>query len=177
MFRMISAIALAAAAAPAIAAAPVIDHGALDRAVQSFTGSAIGMPGGATAPVDRRLRLVNCNSDVRVSWRSARRDTVIVECPVGAGWRLFVPVVPKAAAMAGASFTAVSTGVVPDAPAIARGDMVTIEVKGTGFTISQGGQAMEAGAVGGWIKIKTGGKGEVITCQIMRPGMVSLPTS
>jgi flagella basal body P-ring formation protein FlgA len=60
--------------------------------------------------------------------------------------------------------------------AVAKGDVVTIEVKGTGFSISQGGQAMEPGAVGSWIRIKTAGKGEVLTCQIMRRGLVSMPS-
>lgn len=173
MIRSISAVALAAMAAPAFAAAPIVDHTALDRAVQSFTGSAIGAPGGATAPVDRRLRLTACGADVRLSWRTARRDTVLLECPVGTGWRLFVPVVPVNATMAFAPQTRQEIGAV----AVAKGDMVTIEIKGTGFTISQGGQAMEAGPVGSWIKIKAGAKNEVVTGQVMRPGLVSLPSA
>jgi flagellar basal body P-ring formation protein FlgA len=173
MIRSFATLALVAAAVPAQAAAPVVDHVALDRAIQSFTGSAIGAPGGATAPVDRRLRLSSCAGDVRLAWRSPRRDTVILECPMGTGWKLFVPVVPTNAVMAVAPQTRSEIG----ATAIAKGDMVTVEVRGTGFSISQGGQAMEAGPVGSWIKIKSGGKGEVITCQIVRPGLVSLPTS
>lgn len=173
MMRPITAFAFAfaAAAAPASAAAPVIDHGALDRAVQGFTGNAIGMPGGATAPIDRRLRLSSCANNVQLSWRSPRRDTVVLECTVGTSWRVFVPVVPNNAVMGAQAMT--GAGML----AIARGDVVTIEVKGTGFMITQGGQAMEAGPVGSWIKIKSGGKGEVITCQVIRPGLVSLPTS
>jgi flagella basal body P-ring formation protein FlgA len=171
MIRLIPALALVAAAIPAHATMPTIDHNALDLAVQRFTGNALGAPGGAAAPIDRRLRLSSCGGDVRVSWRTMRRDTVILECPVGAGWKLFVPVVPTNAVM-GAE-TAVQTASL----AVAKGDVVTIEVKGTGFTISQGGQAMEAGPVGSWIKIKAAGKGEVLTCQVLRRGLVSMPTS
>ncbi len=171
MIRLIPALALVTAAVPASAVTPTIDHIALDQAIQRFTGNALGAPGGAAAPVDRRLRLASCGGDVRLSWRSMRRDTVILECPVGAGWKLFVPVVPTNAVM-GAE-TVVQTGGL----AVAKGDVVTIEVKGTGFTISQGGQAMEAGPVGSWIKIKAGGKGEVLTCQVLRRGLVSMPSS
>jgi flagella basal body P-ring formation protein FlgA len=155
---------------PVKAATPIVDHGALDSAIQRFTGYALGAPGGAAAPIDRRLRLMPCGSDVRLSWRSLRRDTVVLECAVGAGWKLFVPVVPTNAVMGGGAV--VEAGVL----AVAKGDVVTIEVKGTGFSISQGGQAMEPGAVGSWIRIKTAGKGEVLTCQIMRRGLVSMPS-
>jgi len=176
MIRSLSALALGAIAAPALAASPVIDHGALDRAVQSFTGNPLGTPGGAAAPIDRRLRLASCATDLRMSWRSVRRDTVVLECPVGTGWKLFVPVVPVNAVMGA---TPANPGIAAaSAPfAIAKGDVVTIEVKGTGFTISQGGQAMEAGPVGSWIKIKAGSKGEVLTGQIVRPGLVILPSA
>jgi len=170
MIRLIPALALAAAAMPAHAVTPV-DHSALDLAIQRFTGNALGAPGGAAAPVDRRLRLASCGADVRLSWRSVRRDTVILECPVGTGWKLFVPVVPTNAVM-GVESPPVA------ALAVTKGDVVTIEVKGTGFTINQGGQAMEAGPVGSWIKIKaSGGKGEILTCQVLRRGLVSMPTS
>jgi flagella basal body P-ring formation protein FlgA len=172
MIRLIPALALAAVAMPAYAVMPTVDHSALDLAIQRFTGNALGAPGGAAAPVDRRLRLTSCGGDVRLSWRSLRRDTVILECPVGAGWKLFVPVVPTNAVM-GAETPVQAAGF-----AVTKGDVVTIEVKGTGFTINQGGQAMEAGPVGSWIKIKaSGGKGEVLTCQVLRRGLVSMPTS
>lgn len=175
MNRFISALMIGAfgiaMVVPVEAATPIVDHNALDLAIQRFTGFAQGAPGGAAAPIDRRLRLMPCGSDVRLSWRSLRRDTVVLECGVGAGWKVFVPVVPTNAVMGGGAVVAEA-----GALAIARGDVVTIEVKGTGFSISQGGQAMEAGAVGSWIRIKTAGKGEVLTCQIMRRGLVSMPT-
>jgi flagella basal body P-ring formation protein FlgA len=136
-----------------LAAAPVVDLAAIDRAVADFSG-------GAATPVDRRLRLDPCTSALALSWRTARRETVVVECPGTPGWRLFVPVV---AAQAAAS-----------APVINRGDAVSVAISGTGFSVSQPGEALESGAVGSWIRVKTAAK-QPMRGQVVRPGMVSVP--
>jgi flagella basal body P-ring formation protein FlgA len=151
-------------AAPALAEG-IIDHASMDRAIESFTGSPIGVVGGARAAIDRRLRLAACG-DVVINWRTPRQDTLVLTCREGPSWKLFVPVVvegdpPKSAAAGGQGIT--------------RGDIVTVQVKGDGYSVSQGGEAMEDGAVGSWIKIKLPGKGDSLSAQVARPGLVVLP--
>jgi flagella basal body P-ring formation protein FlgA len=136
-----------------LAAAPFVDLGAVDRAVNEFAG-------GAATPLDRRLRLAPCISPLALSWRTPRRETVVVECPDTGGWRLFVPVA--------------ASGAVAAAPAINRGDAVTVAVSGVRFSVSQPGEALESGAVGAWVRVKTTG-GQAMRAQVVRPGLVSVP--
>jgi flagella basal body P-ring formation protein FlgA len=58
--------------------------------------------------------------------------------------------------------------------AINRGDAVTVVVSGQSFNVSQPGEALESGPVGGWIRVKTAG-GQPMRAQIVRPGLVSVP--
>jgi flagella basal body P-ring formation protein FlgA len=156
------AIALAATAGFA-------DLDAIDRQVGAFTGVAIGEPGGANAPIDRRLRLKPCASALALGWNTQRRDTVVVRCPDAGGWRLFVPVIGIPSATAAA----------PAPSAVNRGDSVTIAVSGDGFTVSQPGEALEAGPVGAWIRVRTvraaaRSPADGMRARIVRPGMVEV---
>lgn len=143
------------------------DLDAIDRQVATFTGAPAGQAGGAMTPVDRRLRLQPCRSGLALSWRSAAQDSVLVQCGDADGWRLFVPVRMSGAASA--------------APlAVARGDAVAIAVTGEGFTVSQPGEALEAGPVGGWIRVRLAGgagvlRAETMRARIERPGLVTVP--
>jgi flagella basal body P-ring formation protein FlgA len=159
---------IVAAAAPASAADGIIDHASLDQAIAAFTGSQIGTVGGARAPIDRRLRLAACD-DVVINWRTPRQDTLVLTCRQGPSWKLFVPVVVDGGTSARAAD--------PGAQGIARGDVVTVQVKGDGYSVSQSGQATEDGAVGSWIKIKMPGKDDMLSAQVVRPGLVVLPIS
>jgi flagella basal body P-ring formation protein FlgA len=148
------------------ATAGFADLDAVDRDVGQFTGVPIGQPGGATMPVDRRLRLKPCLAPLALNWNTQRRETVVVRCPDAGGWRLFVPVsgaTPAAAAL----------------PAINRGDPVTIAVSGDGFTVSQPGEALEAGPVGAWIRVRTLAAArtasDAMRAQVVRPGVVAVP--
>lgn len=152
------------AAVLVLAAAPFADLGAIDLAVTQFTGAAIGEPGGAMQPVDRRLRLAACASAPSLSWRSERRDAVVVTCGDPGGWRLYVPVraTPNEAAL----------------PAVNRGDAVIVSVAGEGFAVSQPGEALDAAPVGGWVRVKlanTGPRGQAMRAQVVRPGLVEIP--
>ena len=61
-------------------------------------------------------------------------------------------------------------------PVINRGDAVTIAVTGDGFALSQPGEALEAGAIGAWVRVRAaGGKAAPMRAQVVRPGLVSLP--
>lgn len=151
------------------AAAPFADLDSIDREVAQFTGAAIGQTGGAQTPVDRRLRLQPCRSSLALGWHGLRRDTVVVQCPDAGAWKLFVPVASGGA------------GGLAALPAISRGDAVTIAIKGDGFTVSQPGEAMEAGPVGAWIKVRTlavtarPGATDAMRAQVVRPGLVAIP--
>jgi flagella basal body P-ring formation protein FlgA len=158
-------LALAALAASPANAAPYADSVAIDRAVAEFTGAPVGQPGGAAQPVDRRLRLTPCATPLALDWYGARREAVTVQCP-SAGWRLFVALKSDPAAA-------------PATTMIARGDAVSIQVSGSGFAVSQAGEALESGGKGAWIRIRTAaggsaGRGEALRAQVIRPGLVGI---
>jgi flagellar basal body P-ring formation protein FlgA len=144
------------------------DLDALDRSIASFTGALPGEAGGAGAPLDRRLRLRACSTPPALAWQTARRDAVLVQCPDAGSWRFAVPVLRSAAAAP-----------VPEAPAINRGEAVTISVEGDGFAVSRPGQALEAGPVGGWIHVTpqadAPGQVQPLRVQVVRPGLVRIP--
>lgn len=139
------------------------DPAAIDRAVVAFTGAAIGQPGGARLAADPRLQLAACAAPLAVSWHSPAKNAVQVECAGPSSWRIFVAVNAPAAAATAA------------APAIKRGDAVTIMVRGRGFSVQQQGEAMESGAVGEWIFVRTARKAEALRARIERPGLAVIP--
>ena len=161
MIRTTLAIAALATAVPLLAQS-YADLAAVDRAVAQFTGAPQGAPGGAALPTDRRLRLAPCRVPLLAAWYGTRQDTVEVSCPVPGGWKLYVP-------LAGAGNAANA------APIITRGDAVTITVSGQGFAVSQGGEALESGAAGAWIKVRGLGAGApVLRAKVLRPGVVGM---
>jgi flagella basal body P-ring formation protein FlgA len=141
------------------------DPAAIDRAVAAFTGAEPGTPGGARAPVDRRLRLAPCAGPLAVSWHGSARNAVQVECPGPENWRIFVAVASEDAALPGRART----------PAVRRGDTVTIMVRGRGFSVQQPGEALESGMVGEWIFVRTGQKAVPLRARIERPGLAVIP--
>lgn len=166
-----------AVAAPASA---FTDPDAIDAAVAAFTGAQAGDVGGAIRPVDRRLRLAPCRQALAVDWHgpagappasafpasaspvgALRRDTLVVRCPDVGGWRIFVPVRGEA-------------GSAPTAPAVLRGEAPTVTVAGAGFAVSQAGEALDAGPVGAWIRVRVSGKSEPLRAKVIRPGLVSV---
>lgn len=161
MIRLTLTLTALLAATPLLAQS-YADLAAVDRAVAQFTGAPQGSPGGAALPVDRRLRLAPCRVPLSAGWYGSRQDTVEVSCPAPGGWKLYVP-------LAGASNAASA------APVITRGDAVTITVSGDGFAISQGGEALESGALGVWIKVRGLGAGApVLRAKVLRPGVVGM---
>ena len=162
-----SLVLLAAAAASGAFA----DLDAIDRQVAAFTGAHVGETGGALTPVDRRLRLSACHSGIALSWRTSSQQSVVVQCGDVNGWRLFVPVRRPAPPPVAAARPAPNV--------INRGDAVAIAITGDGFTVSQPGEAMEAGPVGAWIRVRPAAAGnsrsEPMRARIERPGLVTLP--
>lgn len=138
----------------------------IDRAVAAFTGAAIGAPGGARGVSDPRLQLPACAGPLAVNWHTAARSAVQIECPGPSSWRIFVAITPATGNAAAARVAA---------PAVKRGDAITIQVRGRGFSVQQPGEAMEAGAVGDWIEVRTNRKGEPLHARIERPGLAVIP--
>lgn len=150
---------------PASQAAGLTDPAMIDRAVSEFTGATMGQPGGARQAADRRLQLPACTVPLVVGWHSPARNAVQVECTGPTSWRIFVSVnAPPAAERTK-----------PEAPAIKRGDAVTIMVRGRGFSVQQQGEAMENGAVGEWIFVRTARKADALRARIERPGLAIVP--
>lgn len=148
-------------ASPA-AAQPLADLAAIDREVALFTGANAGAPGGAAMPVDRRLRLAACAVPLSLGWYGTRQDMVEVRCGSAPGWRIYVP-------LSGGAREAAA------APLVSRGDAVTIAVSGEGFTVSQGGEALESGAAGAWVKVRgLGQSAQVLRGKVLRPGLVGI---
>lgn len=167
-FAFPAALAMLLSAAPA-QAAPFADPATIDFAVAQFTGVAQGRPGGAAQPVDRRLRLNACVNPLSIGWYGNRRDTVLVQCPDVGSWRIFVPLLQSGAAA--------------EAPAVLRGEAVTIAVSGPGFSVSQPGEALDGGAVGTWIRVRaaagsggtnSGTNAAAMRAKIVRPGLVEV---
>lgn len=153
--------------APTIAAGQsgtAADLSEIDREVAAFAGASIGMPGGARAPIDRRMRLTRCNAPLQLSAYGVRQDSVQVQCP--GGWRIFVPLTrgSEAAENSAAKIDLIS-----------RGDRVSIVLEGRGFSITQTGEAMEKGAEGDWIRVKPPGLGDPLRAKVISPGRVTIP--
>ena len=147
----------------------VTDPAMIDRVVAEFTGAPIGAPGGSRLATDRRLQLAACGGPLAVSWHTAARTAVQVECPGPDTWRIFVAIAPPSGTAAAAA--------AKSAPAVKRGDALTIVVRGRGFSVQQPGEAMEAGAVGDWIFVRTSRKAESLRARIERPGLAMIPAS
>jgi flagella basal body P-ring formation protein FlgA len=63
---------------------------------------------------------------------------------------------------------------VPAGPVIERGQSVTVAITGDGFSVSQSAEALEPGAVGAWIKVRTQAKSDPLQAQVVRPGLVEV---
>ena len=166
---------LPASAAPG-RASPWLEPDEIDRAVIAFTGAAIGEIGGARAAADPRLRLAACKAPLSTSWHGQTRAAVKVECRQtrsGAQpWRIFVATRP--ADQPSGSVARRQPAAKP-ARIIKRGDPITVVVRGRGFTVQQAGEAMEPGALGDWIAIRTARQAEPVRARIERPGLAIIP--
>lgn len=155
-------------------ASGLTDPAAIDRAVAAFTGAAIGQPGGARLATDRRLQLSACAAPLAVGWHTPAHVAVTVECPGPQSWRIFIAINRAGGASASANANAAQTGA---ALAVKRGDALTIIVRGRGFSVQQQGEAMQGGAVGDWILVRTARKAEPLRARIERPGLAVIPAS
>jgi len=161
---MIIRFSLAAAllAAPA-AAAPFQDVAALENRLVAALGAGVGEPGGPSAPIDRRLMLQRCPTNVTID--PPVMGAVALRCPA-LNWRIRVPLARLAAPVA---MTARA------APVIRRGDPVDLVADSDGFSVSVSATAQEDGIPGNRIRVLTEGKGQPIFAEVIDAGRVRLP--
>ena len=168
----LAALALVAPLGGAIAAAPgaaghadpaAIDLAHIERAVAGFVAADPASAGAAALPLDARLRLARCRAALRLAGYGTRRDSVRVECPDMPGWRVFVRV-----------SGAVGEQTAAAAPVVLRGEAVSIAVAGPGFTVARSGEALEPGAPGQWIRVRTAPTAAPLRARVSGPGTVEL---
>lgn len=151
-------------AAAANAQSTFTDPATIDSAVTAFTGAPIGEVGGARVQADRRLRLAACAAPLDVAWHGQSRSTLRVACNGPQSWRIFIA-------------TLADQQAAPSEPIVSRGDPITVVVHGRGFSVQQAGEAMDNGAAGDWIAVRTARDASPIRARIERPGLAIIPAN
>jgi flagella basal body P-ring formation protein FlgA len=154
---LFAALFLAALPTP-VMAEPIEDLDRLDSRIEVMTGAAPGQPGGAIAPIDRRLKLAACPQPASIEWSGS--DALAVRC-AAIGWRLRVGI----AAMGGPRGKA--------GLSVHRGDTVEVSVEGDAFDVATTALAMDDGAVGASVRLKLGAAGTQSSAIVTGPGTVS----
>jgi flagella basal body P-ring formation protein FlgA len=143
----------------------------LDNRVAAALGANIGEPGGATTPIDRRLRLQACPQPVEIGEPIA--GALAVRC-VPLGWRIRVSITPSAEARQAAASAQVQRQARPE-PVIRRGDQVELVAIASGFTVSTLATAEQDGAPGDRIRVRTERRTAPVIGQVLEDGRVALP--
>lgn len=143
----------------------------LDSIVAMTVGANVGQPGGAVAPVDRRLKLAACPDMPQVS--GPVFGAAMVECkPIG--WRIRVPLIP------GGAVAATPQTYARAAPArreiiVKRGDPVQLVAGGDTFSVTRMMVADEDGAAGDMIRVREDRKSDPVLAQVAEDGIVRAP--
>lgn len=149
----------------------------IDGLVAMTVGAGIGQPGGAAAPVDRRLRLQPCPQLPEVT--GPVFGAAMVQCKA-LGWRIRVPLVGGGAAAAAPAYVARgaygrSAPVAQREVLIKKGDPVQLVAGGDAFTVSRLMVADEDGAAGDMIRVREDRKSAPVLAQVMENGIVRVP--
>ena len=160
---LICASATLLALSPHLAHASIHDLKAVDAAVANFTGKAVTEVGGAIQPVDQRFRLASCSAPLALSWYGRLQSAVEVRCPVPGGWRIFVPVVMLDQSSSSGGKEGVE-----------RGDLVTLTIEGEDFAITRQAEALESGAVGALVRVRTDAKTGSMQAKVTGAGEVGI---
>jgi flagella basal body P-ring formation protein FlgA len=146
----------------------------VDNRVAAALGANIGEPGGATTPIDRRLRLQACPQPVEIGEPIA--GAVAVRC-VPLGWRIRVSILPSGETRqttAAAAATAFRPQVRAE-PVVRRGDQIELVAIANGFTVSTLAVAEQDGAPGDRIRVRTERRTAPVIGQVLEDGRVALP--
>lgn len=142
----------------------------LDNRVAAALGANIGEPGGATTPIDRRLRLQACPQPVEIGEPAA--GALAVRC-VPLGWRIRVSITGAAqASQAAATFSRAQARA---EPVVRRGDQIELVAIANGFTVSTLAVAEQDGAPGDRIRVRTERRNAPVIGQVLEDGRVALP--
>ena len=143
----------------------------LDNRVAAALGANIGEPGGATTPIDRRLRLQACPQPVEIGEPIA--GAVAVRC-ASLGWRIRVSITPSAESRQ----VAAASPSQPQAraePVVRRGDQIELVAMSSNFSVSTLAVAEQDGAPGDRIRVRTERRNAPVIGQVLPDGRVALP--
>lgn len=117
---------------------------------------------GATALIDPRLTLPYCDAP-QLAWLGPSRGAVSVTCAAPV-WRIFVPV--QGAALAPVAL-----------PVVRRGDHVTVNASGQGYSVAVEGVAESDAAIGAALRIRNRVTGAHINAQLGQDGVIRVARS
>lgn len=168
--------ALVAITALALTSAPVFasdfqDLDALDVAVAASMGAEIGQPGGARAPVDRRLKLRACPELPTVS--GPVLGAAVVRCQ-SIGWSIRVPLMLEASAQRTSSAASADREA---RDAVTRGQAVRLTVEGKGYSLSRTMIADRSGRIGDMISVRADRRAKPILARVTGVGEVTVPAN
>ncbi len=145
----------------------------LDGLVATTAGAGIGQPGGAVAPIDRRLRLAPCPSLPQVD--PPALGAVAVSCPA-LGWRLRVPLLAggEIASALPPGIRRAPTATAPQ-PVVRKGDPVQLMAGDGSFTVSRAMIADEDGVAGATIRVRQDPRSPPVSARVEGAGMVRIP--
>lgn len=150
--------------APAGAQNGIQDLEQLDALVATALGAGIGQPGGARAPIDRRLKLKACPETPVVD--DPVMNAVAVRCnPIG--WRIRVPIAMAAGGQAARAEELAREGV-------KRGEPILLTVSRPSFTLSRIMIADRDGRVGDVIPVREDPRSQPIFVRIVEPGVATI---
>jgi flagella basal body P-ring formation protein FlgA len=138
----------------------------IDGLVATTVGANIGQPGGAIAPVDRRLRLAACPQIPAVE--GPVFGAAIVRCDK-LGWRIRVPLSGATAAASG--YGRPQQRVI----LIKKGDPVQLVAGDASFSVSKAMVADEDGAVGDMIRVREDKNSPAVSGRVEPSGIVRVP--
>ena len=150
------------------------DLNEIDVLVAATMGAEIGAPGGARAPVDRRLKLKACPVALEVTGPDL--GAAAVRCP-SLGWRIRVPLdlaAEREQAVSARSPQARSGSGQLGQEAIKRGEPILLTVERPMFSLSRVMIADKDGRVGEVISVRDEPKGKPIFVRIVEPGRATI---
>ena len=143
----------------------------LDNRVAAALGANVSEPGGATTPIDRRLRLQACPQPVEIGEPIA--GALAVRC-APLGWRIRVSIVGAPQSQQTATASPARAQSRPE-PVVRRGDQIELVAIAQGFTVSTLATADQDGAPGDRIRVRTERRGAPVIGQVLEDGRVALP--
>lgn len=142
----------------------------LDSIVATTVGAGIGQPGGAVAPLDRRLRLAACPHVPSVE--GPLFGAAMLRCDA-IGWRIRVPLVAQIKPGQGSTYGRAAPQ--ERLILIKKGDPVQLVAGDATFSVSRAMIADDDGAVGEMIRVRADKNTPAVTGRVEPSGIVRIP--